>query len=88
MAQGSDSDNVIRPGQFAAGGGSGSNDPPVEARLVRLEAAVDAVRLDLAEIKGKLSNMPTTFQLVFMQVAVILTVFFGAFALLKFGFPH
>jgi hypothetical protein len=89
MAQGSDLDNVIRPGQFAAGGGgSGSNDPPVEARLVRLEAAVDAVRLDLAEIKGKLSNMPTTVQLVFMQVAVILTVFFGAFALLKFGSPH
>jgi hypothetical protein len=67
----------------------------MEARVALLEGAVveirrelQAIRLDLAEIKGKLSNKPTTVQLVFMQAAVILTVFFGAFALLKFGSPH
>ncbi|HVC54570.1 MAG TPA: hypothetical protein VND95_01365 [Stellaceae bacterium] len=91
MAQGSESDNIIGHGRFGTGG-SGTNDPPVETRLVHLEAAVGAIRLDLAEIKGKLSNMPTTFQLVFMQAAIIVAVFAGAIglslALLKIASAH
>ncbi|HVB18291.1 MAG TPA: hypothetical protein VNF04_17305 [Stellaceae bacterium] len=92
MAQGSPPDDVVVRGRFPTAGGSGPDDPNVEARLAHLESAVDAIRLDLAEIKGKLSNMPTTFQLVFMQAAIIVTVFAGAiglsFALLKFASGH
>ncbi len=55
---------------------------------VLLEVTVDeirtdlrAIRIDLAEIKGKLSNIPTTFQLVFMQAGLILAIFAGVFGL-------
>jgi len=68
----------------------------VGARLAALETAVreirqelQSIRLDLAEIKGRLSNLPTTFQLVFMQGTIIIAVFAGAiglsFALMKFA---
>jgi hypothetical protein len=92
MAQDSPPDDVVVRGRFPAAGGSGPSDPTVEARLARLEVAVDAIRLDLAEIKGKMSNMPTTFQLVLMQAAIIVTVFAAAIglslALLKFASGH
>ena len=89
-------DNIIGYGRFPPGaGGSGPHDPVTEARFARLETAIDdiradprAIRLDLAEIKGKLSNMPTTFQLVFMQAALVLAIFAGAFGLLKLASPH
>jgi hypothetical protein len=92
MAQGSESDNIIRPGQFSGtAGGSGPDDPGVEARLSRLETAVDemrkelqAIRIDLAEIKGKLSNMPTTVTL----FGLVVTVFGAAFALVKLTSMH
>src|SRR5204862_6093007 len=68
------------------GGGDFPKNPSMEARvsaleagLVRLEVAVDeirkelqAMRVDLARIEGKMSNLPTTFQLVSMQGALIL----------------
>jgi hypothetical protein len=60
----------------------------LEAAVDEIRADVKAIRLDLAEIKGKLSNVPTTFQLVFMQAALILAIFAGAFGLLKLASPH
>jgi hypothetical protein len=60
----------------------------LEAAIDAIRADVRAIRLDLAEIKGKLSNVPTTFQLVFMQAALILAIFAGAFGLLKLAAPH
>ena len=92
MAQGSSPDNVIRPSQFApTSGGAGPSDPPLEARLAQLEANVDeirkelqAIRIDLARMDGKLSNVPTVFQLLFMQAGLILAIFAAAFGLLKF----
>jgi hypothetical protein len=96
-------DNIIRPSRFSdASGGAGPRDPGVETRLAALETDVreirlelQAIRVELAEIKGeirgKLSNLPTTFQLVFMQAGFILAAFaaaFGfAFALLKLAAP-
>jgi hypothetical protein len=87
--------NVIGRDRFPPPSGSGPRDPTVEARLARLEVAIDeirkdlqAVRLDLTEIKGKISNVPTTFQLVFMQAALMLAIFAGAFGLLKIASPH
>jgi len=85
MAQGSQPDNVIGHGRFPpTSGGSGPSDPSVEARLARLEAGVDQIRLDLAEIKGKLSNMPTTI----MLFGLVVTVFAAAFALVKLANLH
>ena len=98
MAQGSPPDNVIGRDRFPPGG-SGPHDPGVEARLARLEVNVDdirtelqAIRVDIARMDGKLSNVPTTFQLVFMQAAIILAVFGGAmafaFALIRVAAGH
>ena len=89
MARTPESGNVIRPSQFVPPpGGSGPNDPTVETRLARLEAAVEAIRLDLAEIKGKLSNVPTTFQLVFILAGFVVTIFAAALGLLKLTALH
>jgi hypothetical protein len=67
----------------------------VEARLARLEAGVDeirkelqAIRVDLARMDGKLSNVPTSFQLLYMQAGLILAIFAAAFGLLKLAAPH
>ena len=85
MAQGSPPDNIIRPSQFSPPTcGSGPSDPTLESRLARLEAGIDQIRLDLAEIKGKLSNMPTTVTL----FGLVITVFGAAFALVKLASLH
>jgi len=51
-----------------------------------------AIRMDLSEIKGRLANIPTTFQLVFMLVAFIVASFVGAtglsLAVLRLASPH
>jgi hypothetical protein len=92
MAEESGPDNVRpfpHPGQFTGPpGGSGPNDPSVEARLARLEAGVDAIRLDLAEIKGKLSNLPTTVTLLGLVVAVLAAGFGMALAVAKLASGH
>jgi hypothetical protein len=89
MAQTPESDNIIRPSQFVLPpGGSDPSDPTVETRLAHLEAAVEAIRLDLAEIKGKLSNVPTTFQLVFILAGFVVAIFAAAFGLLKLTALH
>jgi hypothetical protein len=85
-----------------ASGGSGPHDPGMEQRITTLENAVGEIRsdlknilrdiqrvsLDVAEIKGKLSNIPTTFQLIYMQIGFILAVFAASFALFKLVVPH
>ena len=100
MAQGSGSDNVIHPSQFSARtGGSGPDDPNLEGRLGRVEASIEeirkeiqAIRVDLARIDGKISNIPTTFQIAFMLAAFMVANFIGATALslaiLRFSGNH
>ncbi len=58
------------------------------ATIDKIRGDLRTIRIDLDEIKGKLSNVPTTFQLVFMQAALILAIFVGAFGLLKLAAPH
>jgi uncharacterized coiled-coil protein SlyX len=67
----------------------------IETRLERLESIVDeirkemqAVRIDLARMDGKISNLPTTFQLLYMQAGLILAVFAAAFAVMRLGGTH
>ena len=52
------------PADEIATGGGGPHNPDMEARVAKLEEAVTAIRLDIAEMKGKISNLPTTWQLV------------------------
>jgi hypothetical protein len=53
-----------------------------DIRLAIAELKAD-LKADLAEIKGRLSNLPSTAQLLFMQIGIILAIFAGAFGLLK-----
>jgi hypothetical protein len=69
------------------GGGGGTFDD-MEARVARLEkdmgevrSDLKAVRVDIAEIKGKLSNMPTTFQL----IGLVLAIMAATFAIVRLG---
>jgi hypothetical protein len=79
------SNNVVplRPsgsGGLPTGGGSGYDGtmpPSLEARVNTLETKVSEIASDMktvvkdvAEIKGKLSNMPTTFQLLSWQIGI------------------
>jgi hypothetical protein len=77
-------------GQPLAPGGGGPHDPRMEARVSVLENDVKDIKADLrrimldtAEIKGRVSQMPTSVQLLFMQAGLIVTLFGAAFALLK-----
>ena len=55
------------------------NEIRVELRAIREELAnLKTVPIELAEIKGRLSNLPTTFQLVFMLATFTVATFVGA----------
>jgi hypothetical protein len=61
-----------------------------ELKAIRGELAnLKTVPLELAEIKGRLSNLPTTFHLVFMLATFVVAAFVGAtglsLAILKLG---
>lgn len=79
-------------------GGGGPHDPGMEARVAALEADMKEVKtdlkrigLDVAEIKGRVANLPTTLQIVFIQAGLTLTTFGIAvasmFALIKLVHP-
>jgi hypothetical protein len=70
--------------------GAGSRGLGMEARVKALEddmreikADLRRLALDVAEIKGRVSNLPTAVQLMFMQAGLIIAIFAGAFGLLK-----
>ena len=48
-----------------------------------LRAEMGQLRVDVAEIKGAMRNLPTTFHMIFMQSAFVLAVFAAAFVLLR-----
>ncbi len=51
-------------GLAGGGGGDHTGGMELERRVTKLEEAIIAIRLDIAEMKGKLSNLPTTWQLI------------------------
>ena len=68
----------------------------VEVVLDEIRAEFKAMRADLAglrvevaelcaEMRGRLTNIPTTFQLIYMQSAFVLAIFDASFAQLKFA---
>jgi hypothetical protein len=72
----------------AGGGGDNGGMDDVLRRVTALEGDMKALAKDVAEIKGKLSNMPTTFQMAtwFLGVAIGLTSL--VFAIAKVTSAH
>ncbi|MCK6452993.1 MAG: hypothetical protein L6R19_19420 [Alphaproteobacteria bacterium] len=62
----------------------------VEAQLQVTETRFEtlAKATDLAELKGRVSQLPTVWTMLAMIVTVVFAVFGGAIALLRFGLPH
>ncbi|MFG1376980.1 hypothetical protein [Xanthobacter autotrophicus] len=63
----------------------------MEARVARLEddmkeirSDLKALRIDVAEMKGRVASLPTTWQL----ITLVFGILGGAFLILKFGVPH
>ncbi|MGD9615825.1 MAG: hypothetical protein AB7H90_04950 [Alphaproteobacteria bacterium] len=50
----------------------------IRAELKAMRGELTALRFDVAEIKGRLTNIPRTFQLVFMLAAFTIATFIGA----------
>jgi hypothetical protein len=72
-------------GRSLAPGGGGPHNPDMELekRVTKLEEAVIAIRLDLAEIKGKLSHMPTTWSLLVIVIGIVFTVMGGTLGIVR-----
>ncbi|UHD45361.1 hypothetical protein LUX29_20590 [Aureimonas altamirensis] len=76
------------PGGTLPTGGGGDKYDEMEARVKALEetmkevrADVKAVRLDVAEMKGRLNAMPTTWQM----TGLIIGIMALSFAIIRFG---
>jgi len=71
----------------------------LEAAVDEIRAELKATRADMAamhqelaemrgEMRGRFSNLPTTFHLFYMQGGFVLAIFAAAFALLRYAPPH
>ena len=65
------------------GGGHDGGMPPdqLAARVGKLEDKVDKIIVELAELKGKISNLPTTFQVIARVASLNLALALGVSAL-------
>lgn len=66
--------------------------PDMEARVAKLEADMSEVKGDLksllkdvSEIKGRVASMPTAWQLLGMNLTIVLAVMGATFAIIRFG---
>jgi len=82
-------DEVNSGGEFPKDAGLEARVAAVAARLDRLETAIEELRKELqafrlefiefrAEMRGRLTNVPTTFQIAFMLAAFTVATFIGA----------
>ena len=60
----------------------------IRAELKAMRGEITQLRLDVAEMKGRLQNIPTSFQLIYMQSAFVAAIFAVAFALLRYAPPQ
>ncbi|MGE0154778.1 MAG: hypothetical protein AB7R90_19330 [Reyranellaceae bacterium] len=91
-ASASYADNVVHLAvpERLTGGRDGGDDGGMNARLDRLEKRADGfdaklsqALVDLAEIKGRLSNLPTTFQVMTWFVGVAIGLVALTFAIAR-----
>lgn len=54
------------------------------AHLVRIEEAQQKLRVEMAELRGRVSQIPTWWQMLTMIAGMVLAVFFSAYGLLRF----
>lgn len=82
--------NVLKA-DFGGRGGGGSTIPPMEARVAKLETAVEYIQRDISELKDEVRGMrgdiasirTTDFRILF---GAIITVALGLAALMAKGF--
>ena len=83
---------LIQPDQNSSAGGSGPEDPMLEQRVARLEtdvseikSSVKSIEITLAEIKGKLSQLPTWLQLIGVVISTWMAGAGIVMAIIKFS---
>ena len=59
-------------------------------RLASIEAKLEAKAsaAELAEIKGRVTSLPSTWQMAVLIIATVFMILGGSFLILKFGLPH
>lgn len=73
------------PARLAPADGDGQDGgmSDLARRVGALESKVDAMRVDLAELKGKVSQLPTVWTLVFANFGIAMTVAALVFAIAR-----
>jgi hypothetical protein len=56
------------------GGDSGGMPPDLDKRVEKLENKVDRIGLDVAEIKGKVSQLPTVWHVVVLNFSLAIAI--------------
>lgn len=81
-------ESARRRGEGLQPPGGGDNNGGMEARIPHLEedskenkADLKALRVDSAEIKGRISQLPTIWQM----ISLVFGILGGAFVIVKFG---
>ena len=60
----------------------------IEALMRGFDGKLRRVEIDVAELKGKVSQLPTAWALLTGGIGLILATFGFAFALVRFGLPR
>lgn len=60
----------------------------IEKKLDQFDDRLRRVELDVAEMKGRVAQLPTAWTLLTGGAGLILATFGFAFALVRFGIPH
>ncbi len=82
-------DNPQSDSPLQSGDGGGTSDDmearvtSLERRFDRFEAKLDTLIRDVSEVRGRVSAMPSTWQL----VGIVLAVLGAAFVIIRLGLP-
>lgn len=84
---------MLKEERLKGGGGGGTSDgmearvKTLEAGLIRIDSKLDGITRDVAEIKGRIANMPSTWQMIGITAAMLALVIAGSggmIALIRF----